>query len=43
MPSVKNEIQNDVQDFQTFVDTGGRIGLLRDPLLYGACDRNPSL
>ena len=32
----KNELHNNYQDFQRFLDAGGRIGLQHDPLLYGA-------
>ncbi|MGD0192859.1 MAG: SPFH domain-containing protein [Rhizomicrobium sp.] len=41
--AVKNEIHNNYQDFQTFLDSGGRIGLQHDPLLYGAYNLNPFL
>lgn len=41
--SVKNEVHNNYQDFQTFVDEGGCIGLQHDPLLYGAYNLNPFL
>jgi regulator of protease activity HflC (stomatin/prohibitin superfamily) len=41
--SVKNEVHNNYQDFQTFLDNGGRIGLQHDPLLYGAYNLNPFL
>jgi regulator of protease activity HflC (stomatin/prohibitin superfamily) len=41
--SVKNEVHNNYQDFQTFLDHGGRIGLQHDPLLYGAYNLNPFL
>src|SRR6516164_4113642 len=41
--SVKNEVHNNYQDFQTFLDRGGRIGLQHDPLLYGAYNLNPFL
>jgi hypothetical protein len=41
--SVKNELHNNYQDFQTFLDHGGRIGLQHDPLLYGAYNLNPFL
>jgi regulator of protease activity HflC (stomatin/prohibitin superfamily) len=41
--SVKNEVHNNYQDFQTFLDKGGRIGLQHDPLLYGAYSLNPFL
>src|ERR1035437_4421014 len=39
----KNELHNNYQDFQAFVDHGGRIGLQHDPLLYGAYLINPFL
>jgi len=32
----KNQMHNNYQDFQAFLDNGGRIGLQHDPLLYGA-------
>ncbi len=38
----KNQLHNNYQDFQAFVDSGGRIGLQHDPLLYGAYLRGPS-
>jgi regulator of protease activity HflC (stomatin/prohibitin superfamily) len=41
--SVKNEVHNNYQDFQAFMDNGGRIGLQHDPLLYGAYNLNPFL
>jgi regulator of protease activity HflC (stomatin/prohibitin superfamily) len=41
--SVKNEVHNNYQDFQTFLDRGGCIGLQHDPLLYGAYNLNPFL
>jgi regulator of protease activity HflC (stomatin/prohibitin superfamily) len=41
--SVKNEVHNNYQDFQTFLDKGGCIGLQHDPLLYGAYNLNPFL
>lgn len=41
--SVKNEAHNNYQDFQAFLDHGGRIGLQHDPLLYGAYNLNPFL
>ncbi len=41
--SAKNELHNNYQDFQAFLDHGGRIGLQHDPLLYGAYDLNPFL
>ncbi len=39
----KNEMHNNYQDFQAFLDAGGRIGLQHDPLLYGAYLLNPFL
>jgi len=39
----KNEAHNNYQDFQAFIDAGGRIGLQHDPLLYGAYLLNPFL
>ncbi|MEW6679615.1 MAG: SPFH domain-containing protein [bacterium] len=39
----KNEIHNNYQDFQKFLDSGGKIGLQHDPLLYGAFNLNPFL
>ncbi|MGD9751395.1 MAG: SPFH domain-containing protein, partial [Acidimicrobiia bacterium] len=39
----KNEQHNNYQDFQRFLDGGGRIGLQHDPLLYGAYLLNPFL
>lgn len=39
----KNEFHNNYQDFQAFLDHGGRIGLQHDPLLYGAYLLNPFL
>jgi len=41
--SVKNDVHNNYQDFQAFLDHGGRIGLQHDPLLYGAYNLNPFL
>ncbi len=41
--SVKNEVHNNYQDFQKFLDNGGRIGLQHDPLMYGAYTLNPFL
>jgi hypothetical protein len=41
--SVKNDVHNNYQDFQTFLDKGGCIGLQHDPLLYGAYNLNPFL
>src|SRR5713101_5283188 len=39
----KNHLHNNYQDFQAFLDNGGRIGLQHDPLLYGAYLLNPFL
>ncbi len=39
----KNYMHNNYQDFQAFLDNGGRIGLQHDPLLYGAFALNPFL
>jgi uncharacterized membrane protein YqiK len=39
----KNQLHNNYQDFQAFLDGGGRIGLQHDPLLYGAYLLNPFL
>jgi regulator of protease activity HflC (stomatin/prohibitin superfamily) len=39
----KNDSHNNYQDFQAFLDAGGRIGLQHDPLLYGAYNLNPFL
>lgn len=39
----KNQLHNNYQDFQKFMDSGGRIGLQHDPLLYGAYLLNPFL
>jgi hypothetical protein len=41
--AVKNEVHNNYQDFQKFLDHGGRIGLQHDPLMYGAYTLNPFL
>ena len=41
--SVKNDVHNNYQDFQSFIDHGGRIGLQHDPLMYGAYNLNPFL
>ena len=38
-----NQKHNSYQDFQKFLDVGGRIGLQHDPLLYGAYNLNPFL
>jgi uncharacterized membrane protein YqiK len=39
----KNDQHKSYQDFQAFLDKGGRIGLQHDPLLYGAYNLNPFL
>jgi hypothetical protein len=39
----KNYLHNNYQDFQAFLDNGGKIGLQHDPLLYGAYNINPFL
>jgi hypothetical protein len=39
----KNDQHNNYQDFQGFLDHGGRIGLQHDTLLYGAYTLNPFL
>jgi regulator of protease activity HflC (stomatin/prohibitin superfamily) len=39
----KNTVHNNYQDFQAFIDHGGRIGLQHDPLLYGVYNLNPFL
>lgn len=39
----KNTLHNNYQDYQAFLDSGGRIGLQHDPLLYGAYALNPFL
>jgi hypothetical protein len=39
----KNNLHNNYQDFQAFLEQGGRIGLQHDPLLYGAYALNPFL
>jgi regulator of protease activity HflC (stomatin/prohibitin superfamily) len=39
----KNGVHNNYQDFQAFIDNGGRIGLQHDPLLYGTYALNPFL
>lgn len=39
----KNMVHNNYQDFQAFIDNGGRIGLQHDPLLYGMYNLNPFL
>jgi uncharacterized membrane protein YqiK len=39
----KNNLHNNYQDFQAFLEHGGHIGLQHDPLLYGAYALNPFL
>src|SRR5205085_590943 len=39
----KNELHNNYQDYQKFLEAGGRVGLQHDPLLYGAYLLNPYL
>ena len=39
----KNGLHNNYQNFQDFLDNGGKIGLQHDPLLYGAYNLNPFL
>lgn len=39
----QNGKHNNYQDFQAFLEAGGRIGLQHDPLLYGAYALNPFL
>lgn len=39
----KNSLHNNYQDFQAFLENGGKIGLQHDPLLYGAYTLNPFL
>jgi len=39
----KSNQHNNYQDFQAFLDNGGKIGLQYDPLLYGAYALNPFL
>ncbi|MGA8223114.1 MAG: SPFH domain-containing protein [Candidatus Acidiferrales bacterium] len=39
----KNNLHNNYQDFQAFLDHGGRIGMQHDPLMYGAYALNPFL
>ena len=41
--SSKNNLHNNYQDYQAFLDHGGKIGLQYDPLLYGAYNLNPFL
>ena len=39
----KNTLHNNYQNFQAFLDAGGKIGLQHDPLQYGAYLLNPFL
>ena len=39
----QNERHKNYQDYQKFLDSGGRIGLQHDPLLYGSYALNPYL
>jgi uncharacterized membrane protein YqiK len=39
----KNDLHDNYQDFQAFLDNGGCIGLQHDPLLYGSYLLNPFL
>jgi len=39
----KSNLHNNYQDYQAFLDNGGKIGLQHDPLLYGAYALNPFL
>ena len=39
----KNNLHDNYQDYQAFLDSGGCIGLQHDPLLYGAYLLNPFL
>ena len=39
----QNERHNNYQDYQKYLDAGGRIGLQHDPLLYGSYALNPYL
>ncbi|MEK7480707.1 MAG: SPFH domain-containing protein, partial [Patescibacteria group bacterium] len=39
----KSNLHNNYQDFQAFLENGGKIGLQHDPLLYGAYALNPFL
>jgi regulator of protease activity HflC (stomatin/prohibitin superfamily) len=41
--TTKNDLHNNYQDYQAFLDNGGKIGLQHDPLLYGAFALNPFL
>lgn len=39
----KNDLHNNYQDYQAFLDNGGKIGLQHDLILYGAYALNPFL
>jgi len=39
----KNQQHNNYQDYQAFLENGGKMGLQHDPLLYGAYTLNPFL
>ena len=41
--AARTRLHNNYQDFQAFLDAGGKIGLQHDPLLYGAYLLNPFL
>ena len=41
--AARTTLHNNYQDFQAFLDAGGKIGLQHDPLLYGAYLLNPFL
>ncbi len=41
--ATQNEAHNNYQDFQAFLDNGGKIGMQHDVLLYGAYNLNPFL
>ncbi len=41
--SSNNGLHNNYQDYQAFLDHGGRIGMQHDPLLYGSYLLNPFL
>ena len=41
--AARTTLHNNYQDFQAFLDNGGKIGLQHDPLLYGAYLLNPFL
>ena len=40
-PNEVGLVINNYQDYQKFLDAGGRIGLQHDPLLYGSYTLNP--